>query len=298
MTQSSPLVTIGIPTRNRAKTLQLALESAMQQTYEEIEIVVSDNASSDDTPKILQRATVQDKRVRVIQQSVPLTMLRNFEATWREGRGDFFIWLADDDLLSDNFVEGAVTALERRPDAVLAFGEQEWFYVSMGVETAVGFAYYDYSTRRSRRWKRLWKDRQGGYEMKGLFRREVLSGYSWYDHTVSPDWPLLTYLMLVGEVIRVPGIILYNGTDLPESGEDRAKAQSFSSIERFPMLKLSWRCGLAARDAARYEGRRSSPLPPAVLTLGSLLWSKRSVLLSNALEPIVAHRQGRPSRRR
>ena len=298
MSPSRPSVTIGIPTRNGAKTLPLALESALQQTFEGIEILVSDNASSDQTPEVVQSLTVEDKRIRFIRQTAPVTMLRNYEATWREARGDFFMWLADDDLISENFVEGAVRALEHRSDAVLAFGEQKQFYVSKGVETALVFDYYDFSTQGSPRWKRLWKDRHSGYEIKGLLRREALQGYGWYDHTVSPDWPLLTYLMLVGEVIRVPGIVLYNGWGLPESGEDRARAQSFSSIERFPMLKLSWRCGQAAREAALYRGQRSSPLPAAALTFGSLLWTKRNVLFSNAIEPIVARRQGRPSHRR
>lgn len=296
MTHSEPLVTIGIPTRNRARTLPLALNSALQQTYTNIEVVVSDNASTDETPDVLQQAGSRDERIRVIRQVEPITMLRNHETTWRAARGEFFMWLADDDQLSPNFIVGAVKALEERTDAALAFGHPKWFYISEGVETAESFD-YDFETHGSPRWKRLWKDRQSGYEIKGLFRREALTHYGWYDHTVSPDWPLLTYLMLVGEVIRVPGIVFYNGAEALESGEDRARAQSFSTIERFPMVKLSWKCGLAAADAALHLGRKQHAFLPAALTFASLLWTKRRSLIPNAIEPVIARVQKRSSRR-
>lgn len=296
MNSDLPLVTIGMPTRNRATTLRAALDSALGQSYAAIEVVVSDNASADGTQDLLRSVSAQDDRLRVIRQSQPITMLRNHEATWRAARGEFFIWLADDDLLSQNFIEGAVKALGDRPDAVLAMGELRWFYVSKGVDTAENFD-YRFTTDGLPRWKRLWRDRHSGYEVKGVFRKEALSRYGWYDHTVSPDWPLLTYLMLVGEVIHVPEIVFFNGTDLPESGEDRARLQSFSSIERFPMLKLSWRCGLAARDAARQLGSRTNPVFPAGLTLASLLWTNRKNLIPNLVEPIAARLQKRSSRR-
>ena len=296
VTDSRPLVTIGIATRNGARRIGSALNSAARQTYTNIEIVVSDNASTDETPDVLSQISVRDERVRVMRQGQPVTMLRNHEATWRAARGEFFVWLADDDLLSDNFIEEAVRALQAQSEAVLAFGHPKWFYLSHGVEAAESFD-YDFTTHGSSRWQRLWKDRHSGYEIKGLFRREALAHYGWYDHTISPDWPLLTYLMLVGEIIRVPEIVFYNGTEVPESGEDRARAQSFSSIERFPMLKLSWKCGLAARDAEAHLGRRLHPFFPAAITFGSLLWSKRRTLLPNAVEPVRARFQNRSSRR-
>ncbi len=280
-----PLVTVGIPTRNGARTLRYAIRSACAQDYPNLEIVVSDNASDDETAEIAAGFTSQDQRVRVIRQRTPLTMLQNHRAVWKEGRGKYFVWLADDDLLGERFVSSCVPPMEASPDAVLAFGQVIAFTDYQGMTDAVVWPHRGFATEGKSRWHRLWKDRHSGYEIKGLFRREVFDSYGWYEHTVSPDWPLLTYLMLVGEVIEVPGAAAYTGSYLPESGEDRARTQSFSRIERFPTAKLSWRCGLAARDAAIRRGERSFVPVDAAITFFSLLWVNRRSLLTRALEP-------------
>ncbi len=286
MTARHPLVSIGIPTRNRARTLPLAIHSAQRQHYPNLEIVVSDNASDDTTPDILAAVANEDERVRYVRQSRPLTSLQNHRAVWREAKGAYFAWLADDDLLDPEFVPRLIAALEAAPHAVLAFGDIVAFTDYEGLSDAVPFPYYDFATNEQPAWRRLWKNRHGGYEMKGLFRREVLEGFGWYDHTVSPDWPLVTYLMLSGEIIKVPGATMYNGSTEPKSGSDRAREQSFSEIERFPTARVSWRSGLAARDAAARLGRRRWVPLDAAITFASLLWVNRHELVPNAIAPI------------
>lgn len=282
--QELPLVTVGIPTRNGERTLRYALRSACDQDYPNLEIVVSDNASDDDTSSIAGEFASVDPRVRVVTQERPLTMLQNHRAVWRESRARYFVWLADDDLIERSFVSHCVAALERVPDGVLAFGKVIAFSDYEGMGDAVLWPHVGFATRGQSRWRRLWRDRHSGYEVKGLFRREVFEDYGWYDHTVSPDWPLLTYLMLVGEVIDVPDATTYTGSYLPESGADRARIQSFSTIERFPTVTLSWRCGLAAHDAERRRGEKSWVLLDAAVTFLSLLWVNRRSLLPRAIE--------------
>ncbi|MDP9067834.1 MAG: glycosyltransferase [Actinomycetota bacterium] len=264
----------------------MAIDSARRQTYPNLEIVISDNASEDATANIVSSVAAQDERVRYVRQPRPLTSLENHRAVWELATGEYFAWLADDDLLDVEFVPKLVAALEATPEAVLAFGDIVAFTDYDGLSDAVPFPYYDFGTYGRSAWRRLWKNRHGGYEMKGLFRRGILEGFGWYDHTVSPDWPLVTYLMLSGEIIKVPGATMYNGSSEPKSGSDRAQAQSFSKIERFPTATVSWRCGLAARDAAVRLGRRRSVLLDAAITFASLLWFNRHELLPNAVEPM------------
>lgn len=284
--QDLPPVTVGIPTRNGARTLRYALRSACDQDYPNLEIVVSDNASEDDTPSVAAEFASKDPRVRVVTHENPLTMLQNHRAVWRESRARYFVWLADDDLIGARFVSRCVEAMEAAPGAVLAFGKLIAFTDYEGMTDAVVWPHFGFATNGQNRWWRLWRNRHSGYEIKGLFRREVLDSYGWYDHTVSPDWPLLTYLMLAGEVIDVPEATAYTGSHLPESGADRARTQSFSTVERFPTATLSWRCGLAARDAARRRGDKNFVVLDAVVTFLSLLWVNRRSLLPRAIEPM------------
>lgn len=117
-TAPRPLVTIGIPTYNRAATtLQRVLDVARAQTYPEIEIIVSDNASSDDTASAM--ADLDDPRVTFIAQPVNLGANGNFNFLVEAARGEFLLLLHDDDAIDPDFIERCVAALANQPDARL-----------------------------------------------------------------------------------------------------------------------------------------------------------------------------------
>jgi len=100
---ATPKVTIGIPTMNRRGYLMLALESVLAQTYKNIEVIVSDNASTDDTLEHL--STVTDARVRVLRQSQNIGMVKNFNVTLEAATGELFLLLSDDDILEPTAIE-------------------------------------------------------------------------------------------------------------------------------------------------------------------------------------------------
>ena len=104
-----PLVTIAIPTYNRASGyLRQALESALAQTYPNVEIVVSDNCSPDDTEKVVKR--YGDSPVRYFRQQTPLTPNDNFNFCLSQARGEYFLLLHDDDVIDEDFVEACLEA--------------------------------------------------------------------------------------------------------------------------------------------------------------------------------------------
>jgi glycosyltransferase involved in cell wall biosynthesis len=91
-------VTIAIPTRNRAELLRLSIASALAQTYGNLEVFISNNASNDHTASVIEEFS-SDPRVRVIHHPVGLTMVENWNACLSEASGEFFLLLSDDDLL-------------------------------------------------------------------------------------------------------------------------------------------------------------------------------------------------------
>ncbi len=98
-----PKVTIAIPTYNRAVFLTKALDSALAQTYKNIEVIVSDNASTDDTLQLLGKHN--DDRLIIIQQETNLGMVGNWNACLKKASGEFFILLSDDDFLDPTAIE-------------------------------------------------------------------------------------------------------------------------------------------------------------------------------------------------
>lgn len=105
-----PLVTIAIPTYNRANAyLRQALESTMRQTYENIEIVVSDNCSSDNTEDFVKN--IGDSRIRYFRQKENIGANNNFNFCIDQANGDYFQLLQDDDMIDEDFIETCIKAV-------------------------------------------------------------------------------------------------------------------------------------------------------------------------------------------
>jgi glycosyltransferase involved in cell wall biosynthesis len=111
---TQPLVTIGIPTYNRADGyLRQTLKSARNQTYPNIEIVVSDNCSTDNTDEYV--TGLGDPRIRYFKQSENIGANNNFNFCLEQARGDYFLLLHDDDFIDDDFVETCMKAASYDP---------------------------------------------------------------------------------------------------------------------------------------------------------------------------------------
>lgn len=107
--QSFPLVTIGIPTYNRANGyLREALDSALAQTYPNLEIVVSDNGSTDNTESVVR--SYADPRIRYCRQQPPVTPNDNFNFCLQQANGAYFLLLHDDDKIDPDFIETCLQA--------------------------------------------------------------------------------------------------------------------------------------------------------------------------------------------
>ena len=113
--KTRPLVTIGIPTYNRASGfLTQALESAVNQTYPNIEIIVSDNCSTDHTEEVVHGFS--SPRIRYFKHTENIGPINNFNFCVQEARGQYFLMLHDDDLIDPDFVEACMTAVDDNTD--------------------------------------------------------------------------------------------------------------------------------------------------------------------------------------
>jgi glycosyltransferase involved in cell wall biosynthesis len=122
-------VSIIIPTYNRANYLQKAIESALAQDYDSLEIIVSDNASSDSTEDLV-RQYFDDKRFKYFKNKKNLGMVANWrKALFEHAEGDFFIILSDDDYFIDqHYVSRAVDLIKSDPEIFMVFSNGYIFY--------------------------------------------------------------------------------------------------------------------------------------------------------------------------
>lgn len=117
-----PLVSVCIPTYNRAQKLQRAVDALFSSTYKNLEIIISDNASSDDTENVCLTLEKLDSRIKYYRHPENRGPTTNFEFARSRATGKYFLWHGDDDYLDPEYINICVTELEKDSSLVLASG--------------------------------------------------------------------------------------------------------------------------------------------------------------------------------
>ncbi len=113
-----PLVSIGVPVYNGGAELRRALETLLAQTHSNLELVISDNASTDETEATCREFAARDPRVVYYRNETNLGPGANFEKVLRVARGEFFMWAAHDDWWHPRFVEANLANLLTNPTVI------------------------------------------------------------------------------------------------------------------------------------------------------------------------------------
>jgi glycosyltransferase involved in cell wall biosynthesis len=111
-------VSVGMPVFNGGATVERAIASIRAQSMGDFELIVSDNASGDDTETICRRHAAADARVQYTRQSPALSAFDNFRYVLGRARAAYFMWLAADDHARPTLLERAAARLDAQPEAV------------------------------------------------------------------------------------------------------------------------------------------------------------------------------------
>lgn len=120
MNSSTPVVSIGMPVYNSAALISRALDSMLNQSFADFELIISDNASTDRTAEICKAYAAKDSRIRYVRQPTNIGAIKNFEFVLNEAVGEFFMWVADDDLRSEGFLEANLEVMRHDETCVFA----------------------------------------------------------------------------------------------------------------------------------------------------------------------------------
>jgi glycosyltransferase involved in cell wall biosynthesis len=110
---AGPLVTVAVPTFNRASWLNDCILSILAQSYEKFEVVISDNASTDETQKVLRE--FHDPRLRVVTQKDNIGIMANWNACLAEAKGDYIVFVSDDDRIAPWLLERCISLVISEP---------------------------------------------------------------------------------------------------------------------------------------------------------------------------------------
>lgn len=130
-----PRVTVSIPTHNRSSLLRETLKSVLEQSLEEIEVVVLDNASTDDTPEII--ASLRDPRLHYIRHETNIGAPENLSLAFHVGAAPFIMVLPDDDLMRPGNLERKVSILEGQPNIDVVHSANEFIHIGPNGQTVI-----------------------------------------------------------------------------------------------------------------------------------------------------------------
>ena len=122
-----PKVSIGIPVYNGEKFLRNALDCILNQSYENIEIIISDDTSTDSTKSICEEYMKKDLRIKYILQKENLGAFHNFNFVLTQAKSKYFMWAEVDDKWEPEFIEKNVAVLESNPKIVGSISEVSWY---------------------------------------------------------------------------------------------------------------------------------------------------------------------------
>lgn len=115
-----PLVSIGMPVYNGEQYVRRALDSLLAQDYENFELIISDNASTDETLQICRDYAKRDNRIGIHKHSHNEGIQKNFQTVLELAQGEYFMWAAVDDYWLPDFVSALVKELNEHPEAGVA----------------------------------------------------------------------------------------------------------------------------------------------------------------------------------
>jgi glycosyltransferase involved in cell wall biosynthesis len=224
-------VSIGLPVYNGGRYVAEAIESVLAQTFADFELVVCDNASTDETEEICRTFERRDDRVRYERNTVNIGAVGNHNRCIEHSTGRYFMWLGSDDVLGASLLEQCVAALDGDPSAALAFPRLVYIDSNgtvRGSQTRPSLSILG-GDAGVRAWQLVRLEVAGDDEVYSaiysLVRREVLLQTRLHGSYVAADQVLLFELVLGGKLIQV------EGAEFRRRQHERSSMQTHRTLE-------------------------------------------------------------------
>lgn len=201
---TNPRVTIGLPVYNGERFLAAAIDSILAQDFDDFELLIGDNGSTDRTPEIARAAAERDARVVVHRSDINRGASWNYNRLVDLARGEYFKWEADDDLLEPQWLRRCVEVLDARPEVALCYTKVVDIDEADQVVRRFNLPAYATEDRPSRRARRVLFQPSPCFESFGLMRRSDAMRTSRIGPYTGSDRTLILELALLGRFYEVP----------------------------------------------------------------------------------------------
>lgn len=199
----NPVVSICLPVYNGERHVGDAIRSILTQTFEDIELIISDNASTDGTLEICHAAAAKDSRVRYSRAEVNRGLAWNYNQSFALATGRYLLWVAHDDMIAPDHIKRCVEVLQQDSAAVLCFTNAEYIGLNGDLVRRLELANPGASETRSERFRQILWDLRCD-PICGLMKVEFLKRTRLYGAYADSDRVLLAELALQGRFRHLP----------------------------------------------------------------------------------------------
>lgn len=209
--KNPPLVVACLATWNGEPFIEDTLASLAAQTYPNLKVLISDDASTDNTVAICERFANKDSRFQLLLQQERSGWVGNVNLLLKAAQGDYFFLVPHDDVLDPTYVIRLVEILEIRPSAILAFSDMEFISLTGDVQIQT-YAELDGIEQRIRRAHRMLQQRGPWWiPYRGIFKASAVKYIGGLKTNLAgefaADWPWLVHMSILGEFVRVPEVL-------------------------------------------------------------------------------------------
>jgi glycosyltransferase involved in cell wall biosynthesis len=207
---STPRLTIGLPVYNGERTLRAAMDSLLMQTFEDYELLISDNASTDGTEAICREYASRDTRVRFHRSPVNRGLAWNHNHLADLARGAYFKWASHDDVYHPELLRRCIEVLDEDNGVVLCHSLVADIDLDGKVVKEHEYLLNTAAPRPSKRFKELLL-KHGGHDFYGVMRTDVVRRTPMIGsfHQYS-ERPKLSAMALYGRFHQVPEVLFYH----------------------------------------------------------------------------------------
>lgn len=261
-----PRVSIGMPVRNGQPFLELAVDSILGQDFGDLELIISDNASTDATEEICRAYAKVDRRVQYHRNAENIGAARNYNRTFAFARGEYFKWAAHDDICLPGFLSGCVDVLDRDAGVVISYPKVEIIDENGQITRTVTVSVNGLDERPSVRFHDLILVEHECYAVFGLIRSAALRKTELIGNYRSSDRALLAELGLRGRFHQLPQRLflrrIHPGISLQANRTHAEVASWFDPNQRTRIYLPAWRlCFEYVRAANRVPLGPRAKLP-------------------------------------
>lgn len=215
-----------MPVYNCAKHLPAALDSLLAQTFTDFELLVSDNASTDETTAIVARYRRRDPRVRYVRHAENAGAPANWNYVARAALGQYLKWASGNDLVAPEMLARAVDVLDREPTAVLCYGRTQLIDEAGALLGIYAGDIEARGARASSRFIHVCRRLVMNNAQNGVVRLDALQRTRFNPLYPHGDLVFMAELALQGQFVLLPEVLFYRRWS-PESASSR-----FNEAER------------------------------------------------------------------